>query len=105
MIKAIKNDQNKPRMELLPSEALKEIANAFTYGAVKYEEFNWANGFNWSRLIGATFRHLNEFNGGKDIDDESKLNHLAHAGACIMMLLEHYQRNLGKDDRHKWDEK
>lgn len=99
---ATKHDQNKPPLDLLPTKALEEIALAFDYGAKKYSRYNWCGGFNWSRLIGASMRHLNAFNSGENLDEESKLSHLSHLGACVMMLIEHQKRNLGKDDRYKW---
>ncbi len=102
--KALKYDNNKSPHELLPPKALDGIADAFSYGAKKYSKWNWTNGFEWSRLIGSCRRHLNDFNAGIDFDDESKLCHLKLAGANIMMLIEHYERKLGIDDRHKWDD-
>jgi hypothetical protein len=44
---------------------------------------------------------LSAFNDGQDKDDESGLNHLYHAGACIAMLIEYYEKNLGNDNRYK----
>lgn len=98
--KTIKNDNNKPRFDLLPPDALEEIAKSFTYGAEKYEERNWEKtGFDWHRLYSAAQRHLNSFWSGENDDKESKCNHLACACANIMMLLSHSLRNIGKDDR------
>lgn len=101
MDKAIKFDQTKPPLDLLPSKALEEIALAFQYGAKKYSKHNWCNGFEWSRLISSAMRHLNSFNSGEDNDQESRLSHLSHLGACVMILIEHEKRKLGKDDRFK----
>ena len=100
-----KLDQGKPRLELLPSKALESIAQVLNFGAVKYDPWQWTNGFNWSRLIGAAMRHMNAFNSGEDLDPESGLPHLAHLGCCVLFLLEHYHRVLGTDDRHKWEGK
>lgn len=102
---AFKADSSKPNISLVPTKALEEITKAFDYGAKKYSPYNWAKGFTWRRLIDATYRHINAFNGGEDVDPETGLSHIAHAGACIMMLLEHQKRNLGTDDRHKWEKK
>lgn len=99
--KAFKDDSQKPRMELLPPKALEEIAKAFTYGANKYSDHNWRKGFKWQRLIGASMRHLSAFTRGENVDPESNLPHLAHLGASVMMLIEHYTCNIGEDDRYK----
>jgi hypothetical protein len=87
-------------MELLSVDALNAIAEVLTFGAKKYEDHNWRKGFDWSRLYGAAMRHLSAHMNGEDKDPETKLSHLAHAGCCLMFLIEHEKRGLGKDDRH-----
>jgi hypothetical protein len=56
---------------------------------------------NWSRYYGAALRHLNKWNSGVDVDDESGLPHLAHAGCCIAFLLASQISGHGTDDRFK----
>lgn len=102
--KALKYDLTKPRMELLSPVALEKVAEVLTFGAQKYSAHNWRNGFEWGRLYGAALRHLTAHMGGEDIDPESGLSHLAHAGCCLMFLLEHEARGLGTDDRYKGKE-
>lgn len=96
----IKHDSGKPRLELLPSEALEEIAKVLTFGAEKYDDWNWAKGFKYSRLLGALLRHVLAFMRGEDKDPETGLSHLAHAGANIVFLLYHIKVGVGEDDRH-----
>jgi hypothetical protein len=98
---ATKYDSEKVRVELIPSSAINGIGEAFTFGASKYEDNNWAKGFAWSRLVGSTLRHILAWNNGDDLDPESKLSHLKHAGACIAMLIAHEAEKLGTDDRRK----
>jgi len=100
----IKHDQEKTRWELLSVDALEEIAKVMTQGAQKYDAHNWRGGFEWSRLIGAAYRHLSSWHRGQDTDPETGLSHLAHLGCCIMMLLEHEKRGLGKDDRYTYND-
>ena len=95
----MKFDTEKNRVELLPVEALEEIGLALTFGAEKYEPWNWKKGFAWSRLIGSTLRHLFAWMRGEDKDPESGLSHLAHAGCCILFLITHEKLGLGEDDR------
>lgn len=97
----IKHDQAKPRMELLSTEAMTRIAEVMGFGAKKYAAHNWRKGLAWSRVIGAALRHLTSFNEGEDKDPESGLSHLAHAGCCIMFLLDYEKNHPELDDRYK----
>lgn len=99
MTGGIKHDQGKIRTDLLPFDALEEVAQVLTFGAIKYGDRNWENGFNYGRLIGATLRHIFAFARGEDADKESGRSHLAHAACCILMLLALTLRGHGKDDR------
>lgn len=98
-----KFDTNKIRMELLPPDALLGIASVFTFGAQKYDSWNWARGIEYSRLYGAMMRHMNAWYKGEELDPESGQSHLYHAGCCLMMLIE-TQQNLDKslDDRPRF---
>ena len=97
-----KHDQGKPPLELIPTAALLEIAKVLEFGRKKYAADNWRQGFAWRRLIGACLRHLYSFSSGEDKDPESGLSHLAHAGCCVLFLLEHYLMDLGEDDRYRY---
>ena len=98
---AMKHDKEKVRLELLSPIAINEIAKVLTFGANKYSPNNWRKGFVWSRLLGAALRHILAFMSGQDKDPETGLSHLAHAGCCIMFLLEHEVMHKELDDRYK----
>lgn len=98
---ALKYDGEKSRVELLPSAPLVMIGDVLTFGARKYADHNWRGGFDYSRLIGANLRHLLAFNDGEDLDPESDLSHMAHAGCCTLFLLEQIAKGTGNDDRYK----
>lgn len=100
-----KLDDGKIRMDLLPSAPLKDIAEVLTFGAKKYAAHNWRKGINYSRVYGALQRHLSAWNEGEDTDPESGLNHLAHAGCCLLFLLEYTHSRTQYDDRYKGDKK
>jgi len=87
---ALKNDSGKIRMELLPPYALTSIAKVFTMGSKKYSDWNYMSngGLAISRVYGALLRHLFAWYMGESLDKESKESHLAHAGSCIMILIE-----------------
>ena len=95
----VKVDDGKPRWDLLPFDALDDVAAVLRYGAIKYTSRNWEKGMAWGRLLAATFRHLAHWARGQDHDEESGLHHLAHAACCVLMLLALVKRNVGTDDR------
>jgi hypothetical protein len=97
---ALKFDSEKARVELLPFAALEETAKVLGFGAEKYGEHNWRNGFKWSRLLGALLRHTFAFIRGEDKDPETGLSHMAHAACCVLFLLEHILLKYGEDDRY-----
>ncbi len=102
MSDGIKYDQEKIRTDLLSASAIEEVAKVLTYGAKKYTAHNWRLGMAWSRLLGASIRHVFAFMRGEDRDPETGFCHLAHAMCCLMFLLEFYLTKNGNDDR--WDE-
>ena len=100
---ALKFDDDKLPVNLLSSEALLQTAAVLKFGADKYSEHNWRQGFAWSRPLAAAMRHIMAFNDGEDKDLESGLSHLAHAMCCIMFLLEFEKTHRELDDRYKVD--
>lgn len=97
----LKQDTGKPQISLIPSEAITEMAKAFTYGATKYSAHNFKLGMKYSRLMDAALRHLMAFNSGEDIDSESNNSHLGHAMASIAMLVYMWHNRQDLDDRYK----
>lgn len=97
----VKHDAEKNRLELLPIRPLEEVGLAMTHGAKKYGAENYRKGAAWRRYVGAALRHLCAWARGEDMDAETGLSHLAHAGACILILRELQLDNLGTDDRIK----
>lgn len=97
----LKFDAGKPRMDLLSPIALEQIAKVMGHGAEKYAAWNFTQGMSWSRLLGAALRHLFAWSRGKDTDTDSGLPHLAHCGACVLMLLHLVETKPEFDDRNK----
>lgn len=97
----VKYDDGKIRMELFPSEAIEEISKVLTCGAQKYDGWNWARGMAWSRVFGATLRHLFAWAKGEDTDPETGISHLAHAGCNICFLLYYERHHKSYDDRRQ----
>ena len=91
----------KPRLELLPSAALEQIAEVLTYGAAKYDANNWCRGARWGRYFAALLRHVFAWWRGEDHDPETGFSHLAHAGCCLLFLMEYQRNGWGTDDRFR----
>lgn len=97
----LKYDTEKIPVDLLSTEALLRISEVLGFGAEKYARDNWRQGIAYSRVVSAALRHILAWKEGNDIDPESNLNHLAHAGCCIMFLLEFLKTHPELDDRFK----
>ena len=95
----LKHDQGKLRYDLIPPDALEEIAKIYTFGAEKYGDRNWEKGLRWGRVFGAVFRHFIAWAKGEDADEETGLHPLAHAAWGCLTLLAYAKRNIGEDDR------
>jgi len=92
-------DSGKPRLELLPYESLAEIAKVFDYGFSKYGVGNWSKGMLWTKMAASILRHTYKWLAGIDKDEESGLSHMAHAGACVVMILYYEQYKKEMDNR------
>lgn len=84
------------RFDLIPPGPLRELAEHYGKGALKYEQVNgldnWRNGYEWSLSYAALMRHLNAFWSGEDIDEETGSKHLAAAAWHCMTLMEFMER-------------
>lgn len=96
---ASKHDSDKPRMALLPPAPLVEIAQVLTFGARKYAAHNWNKGISFERLYSAMQRHMMAWWSGEETDPESGLSHLAHAGCCLLFIMELRHTKPDCDDR------
>ncbi len=89
-----KFDSGKVRFELIEAEYTKGLAQVLTFGAEKYEAFNWQKANDPENLLclrGAIERHLNSYFNGDKLDPETGLSHLYHAN-CGMMFLDYFDR-------------
>ena len=96
---ALRYNQDKNRIGLVPASLERYVGAALTYGSKKYEPNNWRKGFPWSSVLDSLCRHLNEFKDGGDFDEESGLPLLALIGCNVAFLIEHFDAGLGVDDR------
>lgn len=96
---ALRFNDTKPMMSLVPGSLNRYTAMVLTYGAKKYEPNNWRKGFKWTSILDSLERHLTSFKDGEDYDDESGLPHVAHIACNVAFLIEHFDKSLGEDDR------
>ena len=88
MIEGIKHDAEKPRMDLLPFEALEAVAEVLTRGTRKYSDNGWQTVENGERrYLAALLRHLAARERGEMTDPESGLLHAAHAATNALFIL------------------
>ncbi len=97
--KAIKNDEEKLRLDLIPDTTYEGLGRVLTFGAKKYSDRNWEKGLKWSRVIGAIERHLNAIKRREDIDPESGLLHSEHLLANVSFLNHFFTTYPEGDDR------
>lgn len=95
----VKDNVNKPRLDLIPSLPLFKAGEVLAFGARKYKPHNWRLGLSWLETYGSLQRHLAAWLDGEDNDRESGYHHLAHAVCQMLFLAEFVFRGTGTDDR------
>lgn len=97
------NAQKKPPLHLIPSPPQLIIARAHLDGSIKYGAYNWREtNVNASVYVSAALRHINDWYNGVDIASDSHIHNLAHAAACINILLDAEICGTLVDDRPTW---
>ncbi len=84
----VKADDGKVRADLLPAEALLQVAEVLTLGAAKYGADNWRKVDDVSRYKAALMCHMLQYLSGQAVDAESGKSHLAHVACNALFLLE-----------------
>lgn len=83
-------NKGKVSLSLIPFHLLAGTARVFMGGKLKYAEWNWAKGMQWSIPVDCIFRHFVKWWFlGEDIDPESGEHHLDHI-ICNLLMLKHY---------------
>lgn len=92
---------NKPNLSLVPQSANILEAVVMSLGATKYgSSYNWRHSpVKASVYVSAALRHLAQWNDGEDDDAESGVSHLAHARACLGILIDAQTVGSWIDDR------
>lgn len=92
--------KSKPSIHLIPPVALIEEAVVFGLGASKYGPYNWRTTTVSAEVyVSAALRHILSWQDRQDIDPESGSTHLAHARACLAILIDAESEGRLVDDR------
>lgn len=97
-----KNDQNKPRLDLIPIEFTIGVAKPLTLGVTKYGEHNFRQGMKFSRLLAAAKRHIDLELAGIKADKDSGYEHWMNAAASLAMYAFMKTHRPDMDDRFKY---
>lgn len=97
--KGLKFDGAKAKIDLVPYDALEEVAKVLTFGEQKYGEANWAEGIEIRRLLSAAMRHIGQFNNGEDYDSETGTLHIANAVCNLMFAIWMFKNKPQFDNR------
>ena len=90
----------KPSITAVPPVGLYRVGQVMEEGAKKYGPMNWRDAkVTTSTYVNAAMRHLLAYQDGQDLDEETFLPHLAHAAACLMILLDAQAQGTLQDDR------
>lgn len=81
-----KDDGDKPRLDLIPYDALIPVGRVLTSGAARYGDRNWENGIKTGRLFAACMRHLWAWWNGEDCDPDTGERHVFHAICCLLFI-------------------
>ena len=90
----------KPPLNLIPGPARAHIAMALQDGQRKYGRANWrVDPVTASTYLNACERHLTAWTEGEERAKDSGVHHLAHAAACLIILLDAQECKSLQDDR------
>jgi hypothetical protein len=93
---------HKPPLHLIPPSFLVHVAMALKNGAQKYGPYNWRDEkVSACIYLSAAGRHLAEWLDGQENASDSSVHHLAHAAACMAILLDAQAVGQLVDDRPK----
>lgn len=96
-------EEDKPRIDLVPTSLITAAATIMTFGASKHGENDWREKpYAWGAIYSSLQRHLTAWFDGQDNDKETGKSHLWHAACCLSFLIEYEEKGLGDDNRwHK----
>jgi hypothetical protein len=83
-------NEGKVSLSLIPFHLFAGAARVLMAGKLKYADWNWAKGMNWSIPVDCILRHLSKWWWlGEDNDEETGEHHLDYI-ICNLIMLRHY---------------
>lgn len=116
-VTGLRYNEGKTRYDLIPADALDQLAKVYTAGAAKYAPRNWEQGFKWMDCYASAMRHGQAWARGEDLDvgpngefgpypDDPDIHmrwtglpHAVLAAWNWMALTTFFIRGVGEDDR------
>ena len=92
--------QKLERFDLIPVDALEELARVYGRGSKKYADDNWRKGYSWKLSFGAMMRHAWKFWRGERFDELGN-HHLACVAWHCFTLMTFENEHPELDDRYK----
>lgn len=87
-------------LHLVPPSASHHLALAFKDGAAKYGPYNWRDHkVSASVYVAAAKRHIDAWWDGENLSPDAGVEHLAHAMACMAIILDAASVAKLNDDR------
>jgi hypothetical protein len=83
---AMRFNEGKPQLSLLPLDFLSECAKVLEFGAEKYARNNFRKGMPISKILDSLLRHVSAIQRGELVDPESNLPHIAHIQCNALFL-------------------
>ena len=79
----------KPDLSLVPPAAIIGMAQAMKNGADKYGAYNWReHPVQVMTYLAAAQRHILQYLDGEEFAEDSGVHHLAHAAACVGIVMD-----------------
>lgn len=96
------NKENKPRLSLIPKDALWSMGEAFTFGELKHGTYSWKNdSHTLTEMLDKSMRHIIQFSNGENVDEQSQVLHLGSALADLAIAVDLFYNSKHLDDRFK----
>lgn len=90
----------KPPLFHVPMTGVYKAGLAFLQGALKYGHFNWRKEkVSSSTYVDAAMRHIISWKEGENEASDTGIHHLAHATACLLILMDAQEAGTLIDNR------
>lgn len=100
-----RDNEGKPRFDLIPADMERIKALIYTLGSIKYEDRNWEKGMKFSTILASLRRHVNALERGEDIDPDTGIAHFGSVIVNAEMLGTMMKAHPELDDRPKFWQK